>query len=197
MRPGSPLLALLLGALLAAAAGCGFRAGLPAPEGARTLAVAWPGNDSRLRDLELEVGLALSRSALERLDLEPATPAEADLVLRGRVVDLRGRGGVRSPDNELLEAGQEIRIVLELEDRRSGQVVGRSERALEAGFLVPLDTSPFRAPEVEPTRARVVRNLAEGLLLDLFAPPAYEEGDPDSDAEPAGEPEDVLPAAGG
>lgn len=198
----------LAAALSIALAGCGWRAGLPTPEGATSLAVAFPGNDSHLRDLELDFGLALADVALERLALEPAAPADADLVLRGRVLDLRGRGGIRSAENELLEAGVNLRVELELLDRRSGAVLGRAERALEAGFLVPefsIDPatdglvlgpeSPFRADEANPTRLRLVRNLAEGLILDLFAPPSYETDTPaiDPGAFPDGDGPSLVP----
>lgn len=184
--------ALIALAAALALSGCGWRAGLPNPEGATTLGVAFPGNETRLRDLELEVGLALAEVALERLTLSPAAPSDADLVLRGRILDYRGRGGIRSDGNVLLEAGTEIRVAMELHDRRSGHVLATAERSLEGGFLVDAFTSPFRASDSVPARDRIVRNLAEGLVLDLFAPPSYEEAssataaDDELDPEAAG-----------
>ena len=159
------------------------RAGLPSPEGATTLAVAFPGNETRLRDLEQEVGLALAEAALERLTLAPAAPQDADLVLRGQILDYRGRGGVRSDTNVLLEASTEIRVALELFEPGTGAVIATAERSLEAGFLADPLTSPFRPTDSFPARDRIVRNLAEGLVLDLFAPPSYEVSRSASDAE--------------
>ncbi|QDU68517.1 hypothetical protein [Engelhardtia mirabilis] len=170
-----PITLLLAAIASLALTACGWRAGLPTPDGARTLGVAFPGNDSWVRDIEVDLGLALSEAALERLSLEPAAADRADLVISGRVDEVRGRAGIRSQDNVLLETGTEILVSFELRDRRSGELLGRSDRSIEAGFLVPEATSPLRAPELPESRSRVIRNLAEGLILDLFAPPSYED----------------------
>jgi hypothetical protein len=160
------------GTLLLAA--CGWRAGLPVPADARTLAVTFPANDSPLRDLELDFGVALAEAALDRLDLQPEAPEAADLVVRGRVIDFQRRSGIRTPRNRLLETGDEIELELWLVDGRSGATLRTVRRQLESGFAVELLVSPARTPEEALARRRVVRNLAEGLLLELFDPLAYE-----------------------
>jgi hypothetical protein len=167
---------LVAAAALGSLAACGWRAGLPRPAGATTLAVAFPGNDTLLRDLEVLLAQALAEAALDRIDLRPVGPGDADLVIRGTLVDFRRGGGVRSPENGLLEARPTIAIRVALVERATGNELARADRTVSAGLLVPPDTSPTRAPDEFATRERVARNLAESLILELFDPLAYGTG---------------------
>ncbi|MEO0652022.1 MAG: hypothetical protein AAFZ65_15220 [Planctomycetota bacterium] len=166
-------LVLLAVGLLAA---CGWRAGLPRPVGAQTLAVAFPGNDSRLRDLEVDLGQALAEAALDRLSLRLVAPAEADLVIQGRIYDFRRLGGIRAPDNELVEAQDLIGVELALVETATGNELGTVSRRLWAGFAVDIDEAATNAADERETQLRVARNLAEGLILELFDPLTYETG---------------------
>ena len=161
----------LAGLVLAGLAGCGWRAGLEQPAGAETLAIEFLANETKLPDLEIELSRALSRAAVDRLSLVPARPSEADLVVRGRILDLSRRGGIRSPDNVLLESGDRILIETELVRASDGGVLGRSSRWLEAGFVVETGFSAASTPSEAVARRRVVENLAVGALLDLFGRP--------------------------
>ena len=180
-RPaGIRALAFLLGwaCLWATAglAGCGWHAGLPRPLGARSLAVTFPGNDSQLRDLEIDLGQALAEAALDRLSLRLVAPAEADLVIRGRIVDFRRLGGIRAADNELVEAQDEIRVELSLVESATGNELGSASRGLRSGFVTSIDVAPTNAEDEREIQLRLARNLAEGLILELFDPLDYETG---------------------
>ncbi len=156
--------------------GCGWRAGL-APDLPRdaTLGVHWLGNDSRVRDLELDLTRALVDAALDRVPLRPEHPARADYVLRGTLLDYRRRSGIRSPQNVLEETGVELLLEVELVRGSSGRVVARSERRLSAGFALDERGLSIASPTERAQRDRVIRNLAEGVVLDLFGPGAYKE----------------------
>jgi hypothetical protein len=170
LRKGAALVLVGLGAL--AAAGCGWRAGMPLPNGARTLAIGFAQNDARLPALEVDLTDALHRAALDRLDLAIATGA-ADLRLSARIVDLRRRGGVRSEEARLLEAGVTFVIEVDLVDGASGAVLRSTRRRLTAGYVVGTAESPATAPEEPLARERLLDNLADGVVLDLFAPLSY------------------------
>ena len=173
MRP----LGLVLLAALTALASCGWRAGLPRPNGAETLGVEFPANDSKLRDLEIDLAQALAEAALDRVSLKPVAPGSADLVMRGRIVDFRRIGGIRRPENDLAESRDTIRLELQLMDRRTGRVLGDTSRAIGAGFVVEADEAATIARDERAAQLRAARNLAELLILELFDPLAYETDD--------------------
>jgi len=183
LRPLAMLLGLALGA-------CGYHTGLVAPEGAQTIGVEYFGNDGPLRDVELQLQIELSNAIARMLPARQVDPRDADLVVRGRVIDYSRRSGIRSPDNELLETG--VRITVE------ASLVDPTERYGPTGERLPLRVlrhtvtlaeSGYRLDETDgenAARARAMRNLADRLALDLFGPVAYE---PESDTAQTQEPE--------
>lgn len=159
-------------------AGCGYHAGLVAPEDARTVGVEFFGNDGPLRDVEVQLQEELSRSVARMLPTRVTDPAQADLIVQGRVIDYSRRTGIRSPNNELLETGVRIWVEATLIDptRRLGpqgellppRVLRRSRTLSESGYRL-------EEPDGErAARARALRNLADRVTLDLFGPVAYE-----------------------
>ena len=190
----APLLALAL------VAGCGYRTGLTVPEGDGDVAVALFDNDGKLRDLErdlhAEIGMALERLVDARL----TSPERADWIVRGRIVEYTRRGGIRSLDNRLLETGVNVAVEARLvraarpgpavpapvaaeegaggeavpgadeaEPERDGaKVVARTRVSSQSGFRLDEPNGELRA------RERVLRSLADRIVLDLFAPVAYE-----------------------
>ena len=161
-----------LAAIAAFGASCGWHAGMPVPDGARTIAIGFAQNDTRLPEVEVDLTNALHRAALDRLDLA-ISDGPADLLLEARVVDLRRRGGVRSEDAQLLEAGATFVIEANLVDGRSGAVLRTTTRRLTSGYVVGTAESPATSPDEPGARARLLDNLADGVLLDLFAPLSY------------------------
>jgi|GEM_PF-4666571 len=179
-------LSLALGPLAA----CGWHAGLAAPPGARTVAVTFADNDTRVPELEVEFTDALNRALLDRLDLDLVAGGAADLVIDSRLVDLRRRGGVRDDEARLLESGVTIVVEARLVDGATGAVLSTTRRSVASGFVVGPGLSPATAPGEPLAQDRVLHNLADGVVLDLFAPLAYGDGSGASAAqgtEPGGD----------
>lgn len=184
--------ALLSLALAPLYCGCGYSTGLTAPGGYERVAVAIFDNTSKERDLERSFHEELTRSLTRRVETRLARVASADLVLRGEIVSFGRRGGVRSIENELLESGVQITVRARLE--RSGpegpEILRETTLTADSGFT--FDTPPFNqtgplidprqppsghqnaalsgTPEELDARQRVLRNLADRIVLELFAP---------------------------
>lgn len=174
MRPRRAALAALLALGSALLAGCGWHAGLAAPAGARTIAVTFADNDTNVPGLEVAFTDALHRALLDRVDLDLTQGASADLRLESQLVDLRRRGGVRDDEARLLESGVTLVVESRLVDQRTGTALASSTRAISSGFVVGPGASPATAVGESAARERVIDNLADGVVLDLFAPLSYE-----------------------
>jgi len=160
---------------LSGLAACGYSTGLTLPRGKQSVAVAIFGNDSKLRDLEKDLNYELGAAAERLIDARLAAPERADVVISGRILEYDRRGGIRSINNVLLETGILITVEAELEwrdDEAPGEAPKRPRP--KARFS---STSGFRLDEPGgelQARQRVLRTLAEQMVLDLFAPLAYE-----------------------
>lgn len=115
------------------------------------------------RNLEpvLHDSITLALLDYQGFTLRPA--AEAELVLRGTLLDYRRRGGVRSPDFKLLETGLFLRFRAELVERVSGTIVASSE---------PQTWSSYALDGVEresTARERGYDFLARKLVFELFS----------------------------
>ena len=166
--PSTARLALLLCSCLCS---CGWHAGLGTPEGAHSVGVEAVKRDGHVleRGLEPELTDALSAAVVDWVDLPLVTSAQADLVVRGEVLEFRRRGGVRNKDNELVETAVFVRASAELYDRRTGKTVGAAVQAQEwSGFGLDDPMNENAA------RARAVRHVAVSLILGLFEPRATE-----------------------
>lgn len=194
--------ALALLALAALPGGCGYTTGLRVPPGIDTVGVEVFGNDGRLRDLEFDLQEALSDSTRRLVHAPLVDPRDADLVLRGRIVEYRRRGGIRSTDNELLEDGVRITVEVQLVRRFPQSIVAPGPEpdrsALEPASRDDRSTLPTTAPNervLRPMRAtqefgfriaetngealareRTLLNLADRIVLDLFGTLSYESG---------------------
>lgn len=115
------------------------------------------------RDLEPIVHDGLTRALLDYQGLELRPVDEADLILRGSVVDYRRRGGVRSETFQLLETGVHLKLDAELVDRRSGIVLSRATPRTWSSYA--LDGVPREAA----ARERGFDFLARKLLFELFS----------------------------
>ena len=92
--------------------------------------------------------------------------AEADLVVRAEVLEYRRRGGVRNRDNELIETAVFVRARAQLFDRKSGRELAVPVIAQQWSGYGLDDPS-----NEEAARDRALRNVAQSLVLELFAPP--------------------------
>jgi hypothetical protein len=150
--------------LLALLAGCGWHAGIEAPPGARSIGIEAVRRNEHVLERGLEPLLTeqLSRSVSDWVALPLASPSQADLVVRGEILDYRRRSGVRNTQNELIETAVFIRAQAELFDRTSGRTSAPVFAQAWSGFA--LDDPA----QEEAARDRALRVIAETLVLDLF-----------------------------
>ncbi|NOT30249.1 MAG: hypothetical protein HOP15_07365 [Planctomycetes bacterium] len=146
---------------------CGWHAGLGTPAGARSVSVEVVRREGKVLERGLEPLLtdALSEAVVDWVDLPLLAPAQADLVVRGELLEYRRRGGVRTPDNQLIESAVLIRARAELYDRRRGKTVGAPAQAQEWSGYTLDDTASEDA-----ARDRALRHVAVALVLQLFEP---------------------------
>lgn len=162
--------ALLVCALLT---GCGYRTGVEPPPGYHTVGVEVFANDSETElvpDLERDLSEELGR-AVERLVQAPLVPPErADVVVTGRIRSFQRRRGIRDENNQLQETGVRISVEAQLVrgPRQDREVIRQTTFATRSGFV----TRELGAEEE--ARRRVLANIADRLVLDLFSPVAYE-----------------------
>ena len=186
MRRALAFLGLLLGSA------CGYHTGIVLPEGQGSVAITLFHNDSKLRDLEAPLNAALAQSVERLLDTRLTAPERADLVVRGRILSYEKRGGIRSKENQLLETGVIISVEAELvrglapapaapppanplanppanigtKEAPPSNVIARTRTSAQAGFRLD-------EPDGERiARERVLRNLADRIVMDLFSPVA-------------------------
>lgn len=162
------------GALLGA---CGWHAGLEVPPGARSVGVEAVRREGTVLERGLEPLLtdALSQAVADWVDLPLVAPDQADLVVRAEVLEYRRRGGVRTPENELIETAVFVRARAELFDRRRGSTSGQPAQAQEwSGYALDVPSNEDAA------RERAVRHVAVSLILELFEPATPAPG-PDAD----------------
>ena len=179
-------LARLLGApALCMAAACGWHQGYLAPPAApeaRTIGVEIFGNDSPEPGLEADLAPHLSEALVDWVELDLALPGQADLVVRGRILDLRRQGGVRSKENELLESVTRIEAAAELVRASDGTILATTTTGLWADRAIGGAGLSGPGQDGAAIRERLLRNLADRLVLDLFAS-ATDEGQGDPEAE--------------
>lgn len=152
-------------ALLTATGCAGWRAGLPVAESYASIGVEIFDNDSYEPDIESAVHAELTRAVRDMCDVPLEPPSEAQVIVRGKVVDYRFRGGVRSGENQLLETGLSIVVEATLIDQRTRRPIGPPESAM-GSIGYPVD-------EVDGERVardRALRHLCDELVLKLFAP---------------------------
>lgn len=153
-----------------AIASCGYRAGFTLPD-EQTIGVEVFDNVSKERDLENEVHDALTESLERMVHSSLVSPKRADLIVRGTVLEYARRGGIRNANNVRLENGVRIVVAARLvraRDTGPEQVLREVTVADDRGFLVEDQAGEREA------RARVLRNIADRLVLDLCADLAYE-----------------------
>lgn len=156
--------------LLALTAACGWHRSLVGPEPtAQTVSAEIFANTSREPDVEADFAPHLSAALVDYVALTYTTPAAADLVVRGTITNVRRRDGTRSKDNELLEGSVRVEVRAELVRRKDGKVLRTASTGLWAAYAT--GDPALNAPGVGegPARERLYRNLADTLILELFA----------------------------
>ncbi|TAJ01966.1 MAG: hypothetical protein EPO68_18435 [Planctomycetota bacterium] len=179
----------LLALLAACIASCGWHTARLKPADAHSVGVEIFGIDVLkdrvpLRDIEPEVHAALSRAVSDLVDLPLVQSDRADVVVRGRVLQYRRRGGIRNSENELLETGVRVQLEAVLVDRRTETELAKATSALWSGHVVGGPDEERKA------RERALESLCDRLVLELFGTACYEP------RLPASAPADAAAGAG-
>lgn len=168
MRHLSALVAL---ALLALCAACGYRTGYTPPVGA-TVGVAFFENISKERDLDRDFHVPLTESVQRIVRAPLVQPDRAEYRIDGRILEFRRRNGIRDTNNKLLETGVRITVEARLERLAPGaserEVLRRIEVQDERGYALSDPGGEAAA------RARALRNIADRVVIDLFADLAWD-----------------------
>jgi hypothetical protein len=152
-------------ALAGLSGGCGYSSGIRVADRMRSVGVTYFGNKTLERDVEAPLQNAITASVRSLTDVPLADPGQAEVLMRGDVLEYKHRGGIRSPENVLLESGLFLEVEAGLYDARSDRALGPQKRArVWIGYVVD-------DPSAEPTaRDRAIKYVADELVLSLFAP---------------------------
>jgi len=133
--------------------------------------VAFFENVSKERDLDRDFHLPLTDSVQRIVRAPLVAPDRAHYRIDGRMLDFRRRNGIRSADNSLLETGVRITVEARLERRNADtgefEVLRRIEVQDERGYALSDSGGEAAA------RARALRNIADRVVIDLFADLAW------------------------
>jgi hypothetical protein len=166
IRSAGALWAALLGlALTALVTSCGYSTGLALPEHQHSIGVEYFGNDSLERNVEVGLYNEISRAIRDWADAPLVAPEHADLVVRGKITAYHRRSGIRDTSNNLLETA--VFVDAEAALYRTGSATplrGPVHASSNTGYIV----GPTQNEDV--ARERTLHNLADKLVLDLFAP---------------------------
>lgn len=142
---------------------CGYSSGVRPPVGYESIAVTVFDNLSPQPEVERDLFLSLSSQASRMIDGKIMSPSDADVVVRGTIVDYRRLSGILSRQGDLQQSG--VRLILRawLEDRRTGSRMGDEIQVDQAVRYV------IRAGEEEfGARRTALAHLSQELILDLF-----------------------------
>ena len=142
--------------------GCGYSVGYRAPPGVKTVAVPIFQNSTfgLRRDIEFEL-TALVRSELHaRTELRVVDSADADLILRGNIVEFDEDLVVQGRRNQKEESDVRAVVDLSIEDHVNGY---RSSRRVD--YVQPF--SPALGEVFDDARRETLENLAERIVNAL------------------------------
>jgi hypothetical protein len=165
--PSASLVAALL--LLPACQGCGYtvdrdrgEARLPTGSLPRVAVVPFD-NATFRRGLEISLTRLLDDEIRARSPRAPASPAEADLLLKGTIVRADERIYSEDRNDNVTESSIVIVVEVTLEDRTAGKVVG----PYSYRERVPYSAYAGRVSTLEQAEAEALRDIAERIVYWL------------------------------
>ena len=189
-----------LAALALVLSGCGYSTGLKLAPSQSSYGVeifSRDGDAAPVRNIEREMAIALTRATVTLVDADIEKPSEARVVFRGRITSYSTAGGVRSPQNTLLEQLLSIVVVAELFDRQTQEIVaGPVTVSARSGSIVDHVTL-FGQEAREDAEQRILKNMAERIVLELITKNldrAEREESPVPAAEASATGRDAIPA---
>jgi hypothetical protein len=160
----------VLASALLAFAGCGYRLGEPTIEGARSVAVSIPenqtlrrGNEFGLGGHEFDLGREICDMVMARTEYDLMPEGDADLTARVEIVEYETPFLVADQSDRPLVSDVAVKVLLKIR-RRDGTVVYEGDRR-EVGYLVPgrdEDEGTARAEAFEKIARWVVSRLEGG-----------------------------------
>jgi hypothetical protein len=159
-----------LGALLLSLClGCGYSSTLRLPEEHSSVGLEVFGNDSPLPILERALYQSLDAQIARMVAAPQRSPALADVLVRGVILDYYRMGGVFGIDGQLRESGVNLYVRAWLVDRKTGQRIGAElERGHQVHYAVGIGASEQGALEL------ALATLSQELVLDLFSQVNYD-----------------------
>jgi len=155
--------------LLASLASCGYTSGIRLPADARTIGVTVFDNLGPQPEVERDLFACLSSQANRMIDAELVAPQNADLVIRGEIVEYRRLHGILNKEGQLQQSG--VRLILRawIEDQRLGVRIGDTMQVDQAvRYVIHAGQEEFGA------RTTALQHLCQELILDLFTQVDYE-----------------------
>lgn len=169
MSPLRTALHAVVAAFLLALVGCGYSSGVRLPEGYEAIAVEYFGNDGPHPDLERRLHSRLTGQVARMVEAPLVSTTEADLLVRGRIVDYRRLHGIVGGGNELLDSGVAVTVEAWLFDPRLGLRLGLPvELEREVRYMVRVRGEEAEALDI------ALETLSQELVLDLLTQEAYE-----------------------
>ena len=166
-NPNSIIRNLLLSlCLLTATGGCGYTVGSPFSADIRTVYVPTFTTSSNRRGLEYQLTEAVQKQIQERSHFRLANEAEADTILRGRIVDgtKRTLGQTSNSDPRELQLNLQVEIIWE--NARTGELLRKEQVDIAPEALQMVAQSEF-APEVGQSLASGNREVIDRLARDI------------------------------
>lgn len=136
MRRRAAAAVVFLAAALFSPAGCGYEAGWLRHDGDRTIAIDVIANDTFRREIEFFLTTRLHDEVQSRSGLRIASRDEADILMTGRIVDVRERVVSETQEDDVFESNVTVWVTFRVVDRRTGTL--RKEFALaDTGRFLP------------------------------------------------------------
>ncbi|MEE9395075.1 MAG: LPS assembly lipoprotein LptE [Planctomycetota bacterium] len=160
----SALLILVVGSTV----GCGYSSKSLLPAGATSIAIEIFENDTFYREIEFDLTREIASEFRRRTHYSIASRSRADLIMTGRIVDVRRPTLVESDNDFVSEQGVIVSAEVVLTDPRTGLIVETFRASRRTEFVVE------RGENLNSAFAEVVEELAE-RIVDLLESGSFRE----------------------